>query len=246
MNNVDEKAVEELSNQIKFNTELTEIDVEMVIDSESIVGFRQMTQTSFFDSTTKCPLPIAAVSLNESPNTPKDSQLMDVSDIDFTASFNRDDSSQSQPPITTTTYKTSINTMKQTLTSNWSVQSVQHPLLSQLNSERDLDSFQFITKPMPVQSNISEDHIYDPGELCVDESDFSDAFESGDEPMISLRRKTVNVIEDSEDENDQMYSALILGIFHLNLMLARSYPSCLLKKNHETIRESKLRWAQLP
>jgi hypothetical protein len=237
--NLEDYYIKSVTKQLK-SRELIYLDAPMDI----YLDLMPMNDTSsLFDSNTKCPVPITAGTLNESPNTPKDSQLMDVSDIDFTASFNRDDSSQSQPPITTTT---PINIMKQTLTSNWSVQSVQHPLLSQLNSERDLDSFQFITKPMPVQSNISEDHIYDPGELCVDESDFSDAFESGDEPMISLRRKTVNVIEDSEDENDQMYSALILGIFHLNLMLARSYPSCLLKKNHETIRESKLRWAQLP
>jgi hypothetical protein len=58
---------------------------------------------------------------------------------------------------------------------------------------------------MPVQSNISEDHIYDPGELCVDESDFSNASETPDEPIISRRQNAANVIETSEDKNEAMY-----------------------------------------
>jgi hypothetical protein len=168
MNNVDETAVEELSNQIKFNTKLTEIDVEMDIGSESIVAFEQMTRTSFFDSTTECRDSATAIKTN-------------------------------------LYYETPINSMNQILKSDWLVESFQHPVMNDLNSERDLDSLPFLQKPMPAQSNTFEAHLYDPGELSGDEFDFSDdASETPDEPIIR-RQKASNVIESSDDDNDAMY-----------------------------------------
>jgi hypothetical protein len=96
-----------------------------------------------------------------------------------------------------------------------------------LNSQDEIYSFPNIQKPMAGQSNslrsIDEPNLRDPGDFF----DHPDASQSQDEPTISRCRKATNVIESSEDENEEMYAMnLIIGVFliqhwsiHLRLLL---------------------------
>jgi hypothetical protein len=127
-------------------------------------------------------------------------------EVDYTPSA-KSASSTSQGPQTVIktaqSYETPINTMKQALQSDWSVQSSHHPLFIHLNLESDLNSFQIIQKPMNGQANTlesnSEANLDNPGD-CFD---FNASQE--DEPGIYRIRKSGNVIESSEEENDDMY-----------------------------------------
>jgi hypothetical protein len=178
--------------------------------------------TSFSESSVNAhlsDLKHAFKSLNETPNTLKDSQLMNLSDIDFLANvksgLHTRDSAQSQTAIkTNSAYETPINCMKQFLKSNWSVQAVPHPLVNNLNSESDLNSFHIIQKPMDEYSispnSIDQFNLLDPGD-CLDLPDASQE----DEPIIRHRRNNRAVIESSDDDSDEMYYSLIIGMFRL-------------------------------
>lgn len=124
-------------------------------------------------------------------------------DVDDTPSFKSALTTRNSSTTTTSSYETSIITMKQALQSDWSIQTAHHPLVNNLNSESDLYSFQIITKPMPSKSYTSKAHLYDPGLFSGNEFDFDASQE--DEPAITRRQTAANVIESSEDENDEMY-----------------------------------------